>query len=424
MTDFIVFYQDYRFEILGISQSWCENSEMQHIKISPTRRHSPLINGKEKYSRIFVQKRLKPMLMTTLEEKLEYVAQLMEYEKKFIIIGNQNAITYKEIFPYIKNNQLWMGLSMNGSNRWFQAPDDYEVKANAAGYKEIDGKKYYFVNGVAWFTNMPHNHRNEPLDLYKKYSSEYPKYDNYDAIEVSRVENIPMDYDGVMGVPITFLYKYCPEQFEIVGQASSHRKMPKRIPNENGYINGKWIYSRILIKRKKYEKKFIIIGSDNARTYKETFPLLKENKMWIGINHIKDFVQPNKSIKSFGNISWFTNMEHSRRNEPLDLYKKYSSEYPKYDNYDAIEVSKVAEIPMDYDGVMGVPISFLDKYCPMQFEIIGLLCDNRCGGCMINGTPTYTDEKHKHSVCGVLNGKRVYPRILIKRKPKTPCILN
>lgn len=124
----------------------------------------------------------------------KYVRHLMKYGKKFLIIGNQNAITYKEIFPYIKNNELWMGLSMNGSNRWFQAPDDYEVKANAAGYKVIDGKKYYFVNGVAWFTNIPHNHRNEPLDLYKKYSAdEYPKYDNYLGFNVNKVADIPVD---------------------------------------------------------------------------------------------------------------------------------------------------------------------------------------------------------------------------------------
>ena len=124
----------------------------------------------------------------------KYVSHLMKYGKKFLIIGNQNAITYKEIFPYIKKNELWMGLSMNGSNRWFQAPDDYEVKANAAGYKVIDGKKYYFVNGVAWFTNIPHNHRNEPLDLYKKYSAdEYPKYDNYLGFNVNKVIDIPVD---------------------------------------------------------------------------------------------------------------------------------------------------------------------------------------------------------------------------------------
>ena len=187
----------------------------------------------------------------------EYVAQLMEYGKNFLIIGNQNAITYKEIFPYIKNNELWMGLSMNGSNRWFQAPDDYEVKANAAGYKVIDGKKYYFVNGVAWFTNIPHNHRNEPLDLYKKYSAtDFPKYDNYDAIEVSRVENIPMDYEGVMGVPITFLYKYCPAQFEIVGITENAEYLkPLYLDGcekyDRPYVNGKRMYSRLLIRRKK-----------------------------------------------------------------------------------------------------------------------------------------------------------------------------
>ena len=124
----------------------------------------------------------------------KYVSHLMKYGKKFLIIGNQNAITYKEIFPYIKKNELWMGLSMNGSNRWFQAPDDYEVKANAAGYKVIDGKKYYFVNGVAWFTNMEHNKQRTPIDLYKKYSEdEYHKYDNYLGFNVNKVTDIPVD---------------------------------------------------------------------------------------------------------------------------------------------------------------------------------------------------------------------------------------
>ena len=127
----------------------------------------------------------------------QYVKQLMDYGKKFIIIGNQNAITYKEIFPYIKNNQLWLGMSMNGSNRWFVAPDSYEVKENAAGYKlDEKGRKMFFVNGVTWFTNIENKRRNEKLDLYKRYSFEdYPKYDNYDAIEVSRVDEIPMDYE-------------------------------------------------------------------------------------------------------------------------------------------------------------------------------------------------------------------------------------
>ena len=179
----------------------------------------------------------------------QYVKQLMDYGKKFIVIGNQNAITYKEIFPYIKNNQLWLGMSMNGSNRWFVAPDSYEVKENAAGYKlDEKGRKMFFVNGVTWFTNIENKRRNEKLDLYKKYSFEdYPKYDNYDAIEVSRVDEIPMDYDGVMGVPITFLYKYNPTQFEIIGIANSARYIGN-FPCLT-IINGKRIYNRILIKK-------------------------------------------------------------------------------------------------------------------------------------------------------------------------------
>ena len=188
----------------------------------------------------------------------QYVKQLMDYGKKFIIIGNQNAITYKEIFPYIKNNQLWLGMSMNGSNRWFVAPDSYEVKENAAGYKlDEKGRKMFFVNGVTWFTNIENKRRNEKLDLYKRYSFEdYPKYDNYDAIEVSRVDEIPMDYDGVMGVPITFLYKYNPTQFEIIGMSASagYNKDIVGIPfigekDARCLINGKNVYARILIRK-------------------------------------------------------------------------------------------------------------------------------------------------------------------------------
>lgn len=125
----------------------------------------------------------------------QYVKQLMDYGKKFIIIGNQNAITYKEIFPYIKNNQLWLGMSMNGSNRWFVAPDSYEVKENAAGYKlDEKGRKMFFVNGVTWFTNIENKRRNEKLDLYKRYSFEdYPKYDNYLGFNVDKVTDIPVN---------------------------------------------------------------------------------------------------------------------------------------------------------------------------------------------------------------------------------------
>jgi hypothetical protein len=158
-----------------------------------------------------------------------------------------------------------------------------------------------------------------------------------------------------------------------------------------------------------YDKQFLIIGSQNAITYKEIFPLIKENKLWLGVNSVKEFIQPNGEIKKFGNICWFTNLIHKKRNYPLDLYMKYSNDYyPKYDNYDAIEVSKTCEIPMDYEGVMGVPITFLDKFNPEQFEIVGWSRHNDMnmdGGYWLGGKNDAT-----------INGKDVYCRILIKHK--------
>jgi len=129
-------------------------------------------------------------------------------------------------------------------------------------------------------------------------------------------------------------------------------------------------YIQILIE---HEKKFLVIGNMNAVTYKEIFKLIQENKIWLGINSPKKFIQPDKTIKKFGNILWFTNLEHKKRNEELILFKTYygnETGYTKYDNYQAIEVSQVRDIPFDYKGVMGVPITFLDKYNPNQFEII------------------------------------------------------
>ena len=174
----------------------------------------------------------------------EYVAQLMEYGKKFLIIGNGNAITYKEIFPLIKENKIWLGVSLNMTKCHFIVPQSYE--GSNVFYE--NGNKMAKVNNAIWFTNLDHAKRHTELDLYKKYNvEEYPKYDNYDAIEVSKVAEIPMDYDGVMGVPITFLDKYCPTQFEIVGIANSARWIGE-FPCFT-IINGKKIYNRILIKK-------------------------------------------------------------------------------------------------------------------------------------------------------------------------------
>lgn len=146
----------------------------------------------------------------------EYVDQLMKSNKKFLILGDQNAMTYKEIFKYIQEDKLWLGYD-NGGTKWFQVPDDYEIQTESR-IKIENGIKYFSMGRIMWFTNLDTTKRHEKLTLYKKYvPEEYPKYDNYDAIEVSKAAEIPMDYDGVMGVPITFLDKYNPEQFEIIG---------------------------------------------------------------------------------------------------------------------------------------------------------------------------------------------------------------
>ena len=148
----------------------------------------------------------------------EYVAQLVDHGKKFLILGQQNAITYKETFSLIKNGQMWLGVD-NGGTKWFQVPDGYDIETESRK-KMVDGVQYFSMGSVNWFTNLDHSRRHEELPLFRRYAKtpeDYPRYDNYDAIEVSRVKNIPEDYDGVMGVPITFLDKHNPEQFEILG---------------------------------------------------------------------------------------------------------------------------------------------------------------------------------------------------------------
>lgn len=174
----------------------------------------------------------------------EYVAQLVEYGKKFLIIGNVNSITYKECFKLIKDNKMWLGASIHSGDREFRVPDDYPLEA--AGYRvDSEGHKFIRVKGVRWFTNLDYRERHEKIIFYKKYSpEEYPKYDNYDAIEVSKTLDIPQDYKGVMGVPITFLDKYSPEQFEII-------KFRKGDDERDLSIKGKYPYFRILIRMKK-----------------------------------------------------------------------------------------------------------------------------------------------------------------------------
>lgn len=164
----------------------------------------------------------------------EYVAQLMEYGKKFLIIGNKNAITYKEIFPLIKDNQMWVGYRGFSGGMWFYS--DYEGRTE----KIVDGEKLINVPSI-WFTNLDHNKRHEELILYKHYygnEEEYPRYANYDAIEVSKVSDIPCDYYEEIGVPITYLDKHNPDQFEIVGASRWLGKPMSEIAPKGSYVSG------------------------------------------------------------------------------------------------------------------------------------------------------------------------------------------
>jgi len=177
----------------------------------------------------------------------EYVSQLVEYDKKFVIIGHQNAITYKEIFKLIKDNKIWLGFGFRRTCAHF-INVHYEDFAADRDHKE----GMIRVSGVVWFTNLDIPKRHENLILYKKYTpEEYPKYDNYDAIEISKVAEIPMDYDGVMGVPVTFLDKFNPDQFEILGSADDKNFYPIIFGKYEGRITiqGKQPFKRLFIKR-------------------------------------------------------------------------------------------------------------------------------------------------------------------------------
>lgn len=213
----------------------------------------------------------------------EFLAWIMEAGKQFVIIGNMNAITYKEVFPLIKDNKLWMGYSIHSGDRKFNVPDEYSLDAAGCGVDE-DGKKFIRVKGVRWFSNIEHGRRHELMQLMTmaeniKYSKHkeikdigYPKYDNYDAIEVPFSDAIPGDYDGVMGVPISWLDKYCPEQFEIIGQTQGDsgkelglKPFPRELKKLNkGLRDGQLYYTdkdgvpqkpfaRILIRKKQQQ---------------------------------------------------------------------------------------------------------------------------------------------------------------------------
>ena len=191
----------------------------------------------------------------------EFINWIINGNKQFVILGNQNAITYKEVYPLIMENKIWLGCRfnerVNGKNLTYRVPSNYEMRASEQSIN-TNGDKYITVPGTGWFTNLDHGKRHQKLSLmtysdnikFSKHSNvkghEYRKYDNYDAIDVPFVDSIPSDYDGYMGVPITFLGKYCPEQFEII-------TFRKGVDGKDLSIDGKSMYFRIIIRRIKDE---------------------------------------------------------------------------------------------------------------------------------------------------------------------------
>lgn len=194
----------------------------------------------------------------------EYISQLERHTKDFIILGNMNAATYREVFPLFRDNRVWYGDSIRSGDRKFYVPDSYPLNAASCGVDD-SGRRYIRVKGVRWFTNFDTKRRHERIELTCRYTPhDYPRYDNYNAIDVGRTQNIPVDYDGIMGVPITFLDKYSPDQFEIIMLANGNARtnVSSETLAEVGYrpdpkdrggvgvINGQRVYARILIRRK------------------------------------------------------------------------------------------------------------------------------------------------------------------------------
>ena len=265
----------------------------------------------------------------------DFINQIISLGKHFIVIGPENAITYKEIFPLIKENKMWLGFSKPST---FRIPVE-EIDENNKSQFIKDEVVYQKFGNICWFTNLEHEKRIEKIPLMKRYTpEEYPHYDNYDAIDTNSVKKIPADYNGVIGVPITYLQHHNPNQFEII-------KFRKGDDDKDLTIDGKCPYFRILIRKV---------------------------------------------------------VEHEKRVEKISLTKRYTpEEYPKYDNYDAIEVGSYKDIPVDYDGVMGVPITYLQHHNPNQFEIVGAF--------------NYSKDYNGKNWSPKLFGKNIYKRILIKR---------
>ena len=264
--------------------------------------------------------------------------------------------------------------------------------------KELDNYKEYFKDKIIY------------CNCDDIYSSNFYKYfkDNFNKLGIKKIIATNLSLDNT-AYKTEFDNNSKESRTELRGNGDFHSEECVKLLQESDIIvtNPPFsLFREYIAQLIKYNKDFLIIGNMNAATYKEIFPLFKNNQVWFGYNSPKIFITPDRTEKKFGNILWYTNLDNDRMHHRIELKEKYcgnEGKYPKYDNYDAIEVSKVVNIPYDYDGLMGVPVTFLSKYCPEQFELVGH--DHDLTG---DGGAGISDGQF------ICNGKNVYKRVLIK----------
>lgn len=336
----------------------------------------------------------------------DYVEQLITYQKDFLIIGNVNAITYKEIFPLIKDNKLWLGASIHSGDRMFYVPADYPLHAAGCGIDE-NGRKYIRVKGVRWFTNLDYTMRHEKLVLYKKYygnEEDYPKYDNYDAINVDKTSDIPCDYFEDMGVPITYLDKHNPDQFEIVGSSRNLGRPMSEIAPKGSYESGG---PRFYLSNQNSQS--VNVEREREREQVLVSPTLRQNcyppqgvtESWASPS-LSSINTAQTSLKSLAlpletSVDLPASLQTPERTAPISAESCAMEEFSS---------------SVRCNGVMGVPITFLDKYNPEQFEIVGRADANIANENCIYHIDGFKDK----GGAPLVNGKFVYKRILIRRR--------
>lgn len=331
----------------------------------------------------------------------EYVALLMKYEKKFLIIGNQNNVTYKEIFPLIQQNKLWLGWKYGDMS--FRVPDYYEPRSTRF-WIDDEGHRWRSFGTICWYTNLDHDKRHEPLILYCHYygnESDYPKYDNYDAINVNKVSEIPCDYFENMAVPITYIDKHNPEQFEII-DANEIRTNDEVPIKQHGLIKDKDAVITIKKEEKNSEKDLTQTNKSATIVDEPTDYLCTSCHQTKAVTELWECQSHSLTNTTLSNLrlSDLTGMYQTIQDTDTGLQSMDEKPTQEYLSRESC------------NGVIGVPITFLGKYNPDEFEIVGATESEGKG--FSNGL--WNEESHIAQP--LVNGQKIYKRIFIKRRKK------